>query len=62
MLMNGIVSFAASATVSLHANESSASSDPITVTNNDITVWGSVSSGSKYSVRFSVPDGQIYAF
>ncbi len=56
VLMNGIVSYAADASVLLYADQKSASSASITVTNNNITVWGSVSSGSKYDVRFIVPD------
>lgn len=55
-LMNGIVSYAADATVALYADQKSASSDSITVTDDNITVWGSVSSGSEYQVQFIVPD------
>lgn len=56
-LVKGIASYAASATVALHADEKAVSSSAITVTNDDITVWGSVSSASKYSVEFIVPSG-----
>lgn len=61
-LMKGIASYAASATVALHADEKAVSSSTITVTNNDISVWGSVSSVSEHQVQFIVPDGPITAF
>lgn len=54
--MKGIACYAASATVALHADEKAVSSSAITVTNDDITVWGSVSSASEYQVQFKVPD------
>lgn len=55
--MKGIACYAASVTVALHADEKAASSSAITVTNDDITVWGSVSSASEYQVQFIVPSG-----
>ncbi len=57
VLMKGIVSYAADASVLLYADQKSASSASITVTNYNVTIWGSVSSGSGYGVDFVVPDG-----
>lgn len=57
LLMNGIASYAASATVALYADQKSASSASFPVPDDDkLTVWGSVSSASKYRVQFVVPD------
>ncbi len=55
-LMHGIVSYASS-TVALYADQKSASSASLPVTDGYFTVWGSVSSASKYQVEFVVPDG-----
>ena len=57
ILMRGIVSYAADATVLLYADQESASSSSIAVTNDNITVWGSVSSISEFQVHFIVPNG-----
>lgn len=62
VLMTGIVSYAESKTVALHANEKKASSDPISVSNYDISVWGNVSSVSEHPVDFIVPDGSSNAY
>ncbi len=56
VLMNGIVIYAAGASVSLTAGQKKAESDFITVTNYDVFVWGSVSSASAYGVDFVVTD------
>ncbi|MDE7089550.1 MAG: hypothetical protein K2O54_05475, partial [Prevotella sp.] len=56
VFIKGIVSYAADATVFLYADQKKASSASITVTNDNITVWGSVSSKSEYQVQFIVPD------
>ncbi len=60
-LMHGIVSYASS-TVALYADQKSASSAYVQVTNYDVTVWGNTSSASKYQVEFIVPDGSTSAF
>lgn len=56
VLMKGIVSYAADASVLLYADQASASSASIIVTDGVCSVWGSVSSGSKHDVRFIVLD------
>lgn len=56
VLMNGIVSYAKSETVVLYADQASATSDSVEVTDGVCSAWGSVSSGSKHDVRFIVPD------
>lgn len=59
VLMKGIVSYAASERALLYSDQASVSTKNITVTNCDVSVWGSVSSGSKYEVGFYVPDGVL---